>query len=235
MDVYTGLMEAMNSEYELVRRLREGERGSVSVVRHARSGRRYILRLFPGRGDGCRRLLSLSCPHLPLIYEVCEHGGSTAVLEEYVQGDTLSYILECGPLPAREARDIALQLCRALWALHSVGAVHRDIKPGNVIMCGDEAVLVDFDALRVYKCGQDGDTRALGTVGYAAPEQYGICQSDPRSDIYSLGVLLNVMLTGRHPSQAPAGGSLGRVVQRCTMTNPRKRYRDVLRLMEALS
>ena len=57
MDVYTGLMEAMNSEYELVRRLREGERVSVSVVRHARSGRRYILRLFPGCGDGCRRLL----------------------------------------------------------------------------------------------------------------------------------------------------------------------------------
>ena len=83
MDVYTGLMEAMNSEYELVRRLREGERVSVSVVRHARSGRRYILRLLPGCGDGCRRLLSLSCPHLPLIYEVCEHGGSTAVLEEF--------------------------------------------------------------------------------------------------------------------------------------------------------
>ena len=234
MDVYTGLMEAMNSEYELVRRLREGERGSVSVVRHARSGRRYILRLFPGCGDGCRRLLSLSCPHLPLIYEVCEHGGSTAVLEEYVQGDTLSYILECGPLPAREARDIALQLCRALWALHSVGAVHRDIKPGNVIMRGDEAVLVDFDALRVYKCGQDGDTRALGTVGYAAPEQYGLSQSDLRTDIYSVGILINVMLTGEHPSKKLAEGKMGHIVDRCTHVNPQRRYKNVLRLMEAL-
>ena len=75
---------------------------------------------------------------------------------------------------------------------------------------------------------------ALGTTGYAAPEQYGIAQTDQRADIYALGVLLNILLTGRHPSKELAGGRLGRVVQKCTRVNPQKRYKNVLHLMEDL-
>ena len=75
---------------------------------------------------------------------------------------------------------------------------------------------------------------ALGTTGYAAPEQFGLSQTDGRADIYSLGVLLNVMLTGQHPSAKLAPGHAGRVVQRCTMTNPDRRYRTVRELREAL-
>ena len=78
------------------------------------------------------------------------------------------------------------------------------------------------------------DTQILGTTGYAAPEQYGITQTDERADIYSLGVLLNLMLTGKHPSKELANGRLGRIVQKCTMVNPKKRYKSVLYLMEAL-
>ena len=74
----------------------------------------------------------------------------------------------------------------------------------------------------------------MGTVGFAAPEQYGLSQSDLRTDIYSLGILINVMLTGAHPSKRQAAGRLGRVVERCTHVNPKKRYKNVLRLMEAL-
>ena len=74
----------------------------------------------------------------------------------------------------------------------------------------------------------------LGTTGYAAPEQYGLSQTDGRADIYSLGVLLNVMLTGEHPSATLAKGRLGRVVHHCTAMNPQKRYQNVLSLMEAL-
>ena len=118
--------------------------------------------------------------------------------------------------------------------LHSLGAVHRDIKPENVIIRGSEAVLIDFDASRLFKDGNPADTQVLGTTGYAAPEQYGIAQTDERADIYSMGVLLNVMLTGRHPSKELAGGRLGRVVQKCTMVNPSKRYKNVLYLMETL-
>ena len=127
-----------------------------------------------------------------------------------------------------------IQLCRALWVLHSMGAVHRDVKPENVILRGADAVLIDFDAARLHKPEQEADTQILGTVGFAAPEQYGLSQSDQRTDIYSLGILMNVMLTGEHPSRALAKGHLGQVVERCTQVNPKKRYQNVLGLMQAL-
>ena len=95
-------------------------------------------------------------------------------------------------------------------------------------------MLIDFDAARLYRNGSGNDTQILGTTGFAAPEQYGIAQTDERADIYSLGVLLNIMLTGRHPSRGLASGRLGRIVQKCTMTAPEKRYQNVLSLMEAL-
>ena len=123
------------------------------------------------------------------------------------------------------------QLCRALWVLHSMAAVHRDIKPENVILRGPDAVLIDFDAARLHKPGAETDTQVLGTTGFAAPEQYGLSQSDVRTDIFALGVLINVMLTGEHPSTKLAEGRMGRVVQRCTQVNPEKRYQNVLHLM----
>lgn len=157
-----------------------------------------------------------------------------AVLEEYIQGDSLAYLLEGALFSPAEARKITMQLCNALWVLHQLGAVHRDIKPENVIIRGSEAILIDFDASRIFKSDTNQDTQILGTTGYAAPEQYGIAQTDERADIYSLGVLLNIMLTGKHPSKGLASGRLGRIVQKCTMVNPEKRYKSVLYLMEAL-
>ena len=181
-----------------------------------------------------RKLLSVSCPNLPKIMEVAEQNGMVAVLEEYIQGDSLAFLLAGACLTPAEARKITFQLCNALWVLHSLGAVHRDIKPENVIIRGSEAVLIDFDASRIFKSEISHDTQILGTTGYAAPEQYGITQTDERADIYSLGVLLNIMLTGKHPSKELASGRLGRIVQKCTMVNPKKRYKSVLYLMEAL-
>ena len=133
-----------------------------------------------------------------------------------------------------EAKQITRQLCQALWVLHSMGVVHRDVKPDNVIIRGNEAALIDFDASRVYKNEIQEDTQILGTTGFAAPEQYGLSQSDGRTDIYALGVLLNIMLTGEHPSRKLAGGRMGRIVQKCTMVNPNKRYKNILHLMEIL-
>ena len=133
-----------------------------------------------------------------------------------------------------ESKQIARQLCSALWVFHSMGMVHRDVKPDNVIIRGKEAVLIDFDASRIYKSTIQEDTQILGTTGFAAPEQYGLSQSDGRADIYALGVLLNIMLTGEHPSRKLAGGRMGRIVQRCTMVNPAKRYKNILHLMEVL-
>lgn len=156
------------------------------------------------------------------------------VLEEYVEGDTLSMLLQAGPLNTRQVRNICVQLCRGLYVLHSLGWVHRDIKPENVMIHGSRAVLIDFDAARCYENIKDRDTRILGTVGYAPPEQYGISGTDYRADIYAMGVLINEMLTGEHPSQTLAGGRWGRIVTHCTMIHPEKRYASVKELMEAL-
>ena len=214
--------------------MKQSARGCVLLLRHRQNGARFIFRHYRGDGQVYRRLLSISCPNLPKIMEAAEQDGMVAVLEEYVQGDSLALLLEGACLTPGQARDITLQLCKALWVLHSMGAVHRDIKPENVIIRGSEAVLIDFDASRIFKNETNQDTQILGTTGYAAPEQYGIAQTDARADIYSLGVLLNLMLTGKHPSKELAGGKLGHIVQKCTMVNPKKRYKNVLHLMEAL-
>ena len=216
MDIYDSLFEAVRSEYDTLTLIKKSERGEVSLIRHRDSGTRYIFKYFYGSSEVYRKLLSVSCPNLPKIMEVGEKDGRTVLLEEYVQGDTLSEILQGGLVSTAQAKKICRQLCSALWVLHSM------------------AVLIDFDASRIYKNANQEDTQILGTTGFAAPEQYGLSQSDGRADIYALGVLLNIMLTGEHPSRKLAAGRMGRIIQRCTMVNPEKRYKNILHLMEAL-
>lgn len=234
MDFFTYMTDYMSSEFEPVRDLKQGSRGQVRLMRHKGSGKAYVFRLFQGDAGVYRRLLDINCPHLPQIMEVAEQEGTVAVLEEYVQGETIGELLEGALFSPREVRRIGRELCLALSVLHSLGAVHRDIKPENVILRATGAVLIDFDASRMIKVSQENDTRILGTTGYAAPEQYGISQTDGRADIYALGVLMNVMLTGQHPSVTLAGGRLGRVISRCTMMSPQKRYASVEELMRVL-
>lgn len=214
--------------------MKTSARGSIHLIRHNRTGRQFVLRHFTGSSEVYRKLLGYSCQNLPQILEAVSHGEKTLVLEEFISGDTLDFLLQGTLFTAKEARKIILQLCQALWVLHSIGAVHRDIKPDNVILRGADAVLIDFDAARLHKPERQSDTLVLGTTGFAAPEQYGLSQSGPQADIYSLGILLNIMLTGQHPSRQLAKGRLGRVVERCTRVNPEKRYQTVLQLMEAI-
>lgn len=234
MTLYESFLEAVTTEYDTLHVLKRSPRGTVSVVRHKKSGTRYVFRRYSGSGEVYRRLLPVLCPHLPQIMEAAEQDGQTAVLEEYVQGDTLAELLMGARLTEREARQVTMQLCQALHVLHSMGAVHRDVKPENVILRGSDAVLIDFDAARIYKVASESDTQVLGTTGFAAPEQYGIFQSDERADIFSLGVLLNIMLTGKHPSREMAAGKMGRIVRKCTMTAPEQRYQSTRALMEVL-
>ncbi len=232
--IYTWLTNTLREEYEEVRLLKESPRGSVRSIRHKATGRQFILRRFAGNPEVYQKLLEVSCPNLPTVYEVAVGESDNLVLEEFIQGDTLGFLLQASLFTPEETRRIVKQLCGGLWVLHSLAAVHRDIKPENVILRGSDAILIDFDAARLHKETHDTDTQILGTTGFAAPEQYGLSQSDLRTDIYSLGILINVMLTGEHPSKKQAEGKLGRVVERCTHVNPEKRYKNVLRLMEEL-
>ena len=218
----------------MTRVLKESPRGNVQLIRHKATGKRFVLRRFTGNPEVYQKLLDYTCPNLPVVYEVAVQGTENLVLEEYIEGDTLGFLLRGALFSPDETRKIVRQVCRALWVLHSIGAVHRDVKPENIILRGDQAVLIDFDAARLHKPESEMDTQILGTTGFAAPEQYGMSQSDIRTDIYALGVLINVMLTGKHPSKELAPGKMGRIVDRCTHVNPQHRYKNVLRLMEAL-
>ena len=232
--MYAWLQEAVAQEFQEERLLKKSPRGSVHLLRHQTTGRRFILRRFTGNAEVYRQLMYYSCKNLPNIFEVASQDSEHLVLEEYIEGDTLDFLLRDALFTTSETQDIVVQVCRALWVLHSLAAVHRDVKPENIILRGSDAILIDFDAARLHKPEHETDTQILGTTGFAAPEQYGLSQSDLRTDIYSVGILINVMLTGEHPSKKLAEGRMGRIVTRCTQVNPKKRYQNVLQLMEAL-
>ena len=232
--IYSWLLDTLKEEYELINILKQSPRGNVYLIRHKASKQRFVLRKFYGNSEVYRKLLEYTCPYLPVIYEVAEKDGNNLVLEEFIEGDTIGYLLKDALFLPDETRKIAIEVCSALWVLHSFGAVHRDVKPENIILRGSNAVLIDFDAARLHKLENENDTQILGTTGYAAPEQYGLSQSDIRTDIYSVGILINVMLTGQHPSKKLADGKFGRIIDRCTHVNPQRRYKNVIKLMEAL-
>lgn len=163
--MYDTLIRAVETYFDEIKVLKRGARGTVKLVRHRDTGKRYIFRCFDGSDEVYRRLLTVDCPYLPRIEEAAASRGRVAVLEEYVQGDTLLYLLEGSVLDWSEARKVTADICGALWVLHSMGAVHRDVKESNVILRGSDAVLIDFDASRIVKPEHPADTVILGTTG----------------------------------------------------------------------
>ena len=156
------------------------------------------------------------------------------VLEEYIEGLTVAQIMETDKYRSAGARKVLLGLCDALTVLHDRDIIHRDVKPENVIVeSSGRVVLIDFNASRI-ESDASKDTVIMGTVGYASPEQLGLAQTDARTDIYAVGVLYNVMLTGQHPSVTIALGKVGRIVRKCTAVNPNERYQTAIELWEAL-
>lgn len=214
--------------------LKSAEYDRVYLVRDRATGERRIYREFTGNGAVYRKLFQLHCPHLPRIFQIQENGERTAVLEEYIPGDTLAFLLEKGCMPEAVAAELLCQLCDALTALHQAGIVHRDVKPENIILRGSELVLIDFDVSRVTNPESDTDTRIMGTTGYAAPEQYGFSQTDARADLYACGILFNEMLTGQHPSRCLAKGPFRPVIGRCIEVNVDKRYQTAAQLRLAV-
>lgn len=144
--IYTWLRNVLQTECELTKTLKESERGSVFLIRHKATDQKLILRHYTGNAEVYRKLLGYSCSNLPRTLEVASRGEENLVLEEYIQGDTLDFLMKDALFSQEETRKIVRQLCQALWVLHSMGAVHRDIKPENVILRGADAVLIDFDA-----------------------------------------------------------------------------------------
>ena len=153
-------------------------------------------------------LAGLTHPNLPRIYEQFNDAGRWYLVMDYIEGETLETYLDKvgGKLPVEKVLNIGMQLCSVLDYLHTrqPSIIFRDLKPANVMLtAGDHIFLIDFGIARHFKPGQAKDTTALGSSGYAAPEQYGKMQTTPRADIYSLGATLHQLLTGNDPSDTP--------------------------------
>ena len=178
----------------------------------------------------------LAHPNIVNVYDVGEDNGISFIVMELVEGITLKeYIEKKGRLAVREATSIAIQVSMGLQAAHNNGIVHRDVKPQNIIIRPDGSLaLIDFGISRIYKKGAKEDTVFSGTEEFAAPEQYGFKQTDIRSDIYSYGVVLSYLLTGKaKPIKEPVT-PLEKVAARCCAFVPEKRYRDDKSLCRAL-
>lgn len=153
-------------------------------------------------------LAGLQHPHLPSIYDHFEEDQRWYLVMSFVKGQTLTEYLRAkhGRLPVGEVIEIGIALCSVLHYLHTNNPpiVFRDLKPSNIMRTVDGHIyLIDFGIARLFKAGQTKDTTNHGTSGYASPEQYGMTQTTPRSDIYSLGATLYQLLSGYEPANTP--------------------------------
>lgn len=196
-------------------------------------------------------LKRLSHPSLPSIIDVIEDEDTFLIVMDYIQGNPLSKALEeYGAQPQEYVIEWAKQLCDVLGYLHTrtPAIIYRDMKPANVMLKPDGNVtLIDFGTAREFKEKNLADTTCLGTVGYAAPEQFGgMGQTDARTDIYCLGATLYHLVTGMNPCEPPfeirpireinpaLSGGLERIILKCTQRNPADRYQSAAELMYAL-
>lgn len=229
--------------YAVLERLGSGGMGDVYLARDTRLGRKVALKKpsaawlsLPDARARLHREASaaggLTHPNIAAIYDVLEVGSDPYIVMEYVEGESLAEAVRRGPLPVARSLDLGIQIADALAAAHAKGVVHRDLKPGNVSVTTDgRAKVLDFGLAKARAPVSDDTTVArttltqpgqiLGTPGYSSPEQLTGAAADPRDDIYSLGVLLFELLTGRRPFQAD--DAMGLALETLTRTAPAAR------------
>ena len=242
--------------YRIVRRLGSGGMGIVYLARDERLDRDVALKLLPPRmvdTESKRRLTAearaasaLDHPAIATIYEVGEtEDGQPFIAMAAYAGETLRERLRRGPVPAGEAVDLACSIAAGLGAAHERGIIHRDIKPANIILTPTGPRIVDFGVAKVAGADMTSPGVTLGTIAYMSPEQTTGTTVDARTDIWSLGVVLHEMLTGRNPFARPtdratiqairhdppesidrtlAPPAVSRVVERCLRKDPALRY-----------
>ena len=215
--------DLLGGRYRILSPLGAGGMGEVFLAEDTRLERRVAVKLLPGSAEAdsvARERLrrealaaaALDHPFICKIHEIGDADGRMFIVMEYVEGETLHVFARRALLPMRQVIDVANELAQALDAAHRKGIVHRDLKPSNVMVTRQGHVKVmDFGlakqvvALAGAGAGSNAGTMLtdsgtrLGTPGYMSPEQVLGASLDPRSDIFSLGVILHELATGSHP------------------------------------
>lgn len=251
----------LNDRYELLKEIGSGGLSTVYLARDTRINKAWVVKIVKTETTNkvnkvrdsiiqeAQMMKSFNHPYIPKVADIINTSGYLAVVMDYVEGETLENIVkEYGPQSAEMVIELAKQLCDVLGYLHSQNppVIYRDVKPANIILKPDMKIaVVDFGIMRTYKPGKTADTVCLGTSGFAPPEQYGTAQTDPRSDIYSLGMTMYCICFGVKPqgknyqiadeARSPLESELLTVVKKCTELNPDDRYSSCAELRNDLN
>ncbi|NIM01109.1 MAG: protein kinase [Acidobacteria bacterium] len=263
------------AHYRIGEKLGEGGMGEVYAAEDTKLGRQVALKILPEKMAGAperlerfereaKAVAALNHPNIVTIHSVEEAGGHHFITMELVEGKTLAELLLKGALPLDSFLEVALSLTDALNAAHGRGITHRDLKPANVMVGGEDGRIkvLDFGLSKIRGLEQPQENTVtaaatltqqgviLGTVPYMSPEQLQGKPVDHRSDIFSLGIMLYEMATGRRPFQGETSvdlissilrdvprpvtevkvdlpRDLGRIVRRCLEKDPQRRYQSV--------
>lgn len=221
--------QSLHEKFDKIAVLKVSPKSSIYVFKNKKTGQKIIERISKNRNDEVfRTTRNKGIKNLTEIYEVCSTEDYLITIEEFIEGENLSNIISEKRLSKKLACKYACQICNALIGLHERGIVHRDIKPENIIISNDSnAYLIDLSIARMINSSNKKDTQSLGTVGYAAPEQYGIIQSNSSTDLYALGIVLNQMITGMHPSiETTRSVPLKRIIKKATSMQISRRYKN---------
>ena len=253
----------VDGKYKILNKVGQGGMSVVYLAMNEKANKQWAVKEV--RKDGVRDfevvkqglvaetdiLKKLNHPNLPSIIDVIDTDESFIIIMDYIQGNSLNKALdEYGAQPQENVIIWAKQLCDVLNYLHTrtPAIIYRDMKPANIMLKPDGNVtLIDFGTAREYKEKNLADTTCLGTVGYAAPEQFGgMGQTDARTDIYCLGATLYHLVTGMNPCEPPyeikpirdinpgLSAGLEKIILKCCQRDPNDRYQSAAELMFAL-
>ncbi len=234
------------TDYELIECLAQNEQAETLLVKERQTGSLQVAKCYSNpdvlsHTSESDLLKTINHNRLPAFVTEYQGNGMVCVLREYIEGQPLDQYVKEHPVGKDQALSICLQICDDLTYLHSQNPpiIHRDLKPQNIVM--DEKGnprLIDFGNSRLYDENAQTDTVCFGTRHFAAPEQYGFSQTDGRTDIFALGVLLSWLLSGETDTkkalQKIEDRQVGQIIRNCTAFAPEQRYPTTIKLHSAL-
>jgi len=220
--------------YEILSPLGEGGMGKVYKARDTRLDRFVAIKLLrrdladrPEIHDRfvreARTIASLNHPHICTLHDVGQHDSADFLVMEYLEGETLAARLMRGPLPLGEALQYAMEIADALDKAHTQGVIHRDLKPGNIMLTGTGLKLLDFGLAKLKRETESftllsqlatpanpisAPGTIIGTLSYMAPEQLEAREVDARADIFAFGAVLYEMIAGKRAFDGAGGASI---------------------------
>lgn len=244
------LPDKIKQQYHIVEVLKESENKNVFLLEDS-DGNRTVLKqyhkeygqLSKNEYEILRTLQKTSNPCFPKPVDYFVQDGYAYILREYVEGDSLLNLYENGRLESEEkVLQLSIMMCRILSILHEQKPpmIHRDVKPENFVFHAKQnrLSLIDCDSVRFYKTGQKHDTMFFGTPTHAAPEAYGYCQCDVRSDVFGLGKTILFLCCGRTDDLAVEECDISKellvIIKKCIAFSPQERYSKVVYIEQEL-